>query len=88
MDSSEGTLEKQFEGALKAAAQSINKTNKDTDLAVDGLSIESAAGATIGIYNFNVVDNAGITLSNFQNFDTDGSVVFTLSTSGATSQSD
>ncbi|MGD9825474.1 flagellar hook-associated protein FlgK [Desulfobacter sp.] len=87
VDSSEGTLEEQFEDALKAAAQSINKTNQNTDLAVDGLSIESAAGATIGVYDFNVVDNAGITLSSFQNFDTDDSVTFTLSTSGTTSQS-
>ncbi len=87
VDASEGTLEEQFEDALKAAAQSINKTNQNTDLAVDGLSIESAAGATIGIYDFNVVDNAGITLSNFQNFNEDDSVTFTLSTSGTTSQS-
>jgi len=87
VDSSNGTLEEQFEDALKAAAQSINETNQNTDLAVDGLSIESAAGATIGIYDFNVVDNAGITLSNFQNFDTDDVVTLTLSTSGTTSQS-
>lgn len=87
VDTSEGTLEEQFEDALKAAAQSINEANQNTDLAVDGLSIESAAGATIGIYDFNVVDNAGITLSNFQNFDTDDAVTFTLSTSGGTTQS-
>ncbi|MCG8552936.1 MAG: flagellar hook-associated protein FlgK, partial [Desulfobacterales bacterium] len=87
VDSSDGTLEEQFEDALKSAAQSINETNQDTDLAVDGLSIESAAGATIGIYDFNVVDNAGISLSSFQNFDTDDAVTFTLSTSGTTSQS-
>jgi len=87
VDSSEGTLDEQFKDALKAAAQSINKTNQNTDLAVNGTSIESAAGATIGVYDFNVVDNAGITLSNFQNFDADDSVTFTLSTSGTTSQS-
>jgi flagellar hook-associated protein 1 FlgK len=87
VDASEGTLEEQFEDALKAAAQSINETNQNTDLAVDGLSIESEAGATIGIYDFNVVDNAGITLSNFQNFDTDDAVTFTLATSGGTTQS-
>ena len=87
VDSSEGSLEEQFEDALKAAAQSINKTNQNTDLAVNGLSIESAAGATIGIYDFNVVDNAGITLSSFQNFDADDSVSFKLSTTGTTPQS-
>ncbi|WP_321495797.1 flagellar hook-associated protein FlgK [uncultured Desulfobacter sp.] len=86
VDSSEGTLEEQFEDALQAVAEAINKTNKNTDLAVDGTSIESVSGATIGIYEFNVVDNAGITLSNFQNFDTDGSVMFTLSTTGTTTQ--
>ena len=87
VDSSEGTLEEQFEDALKAASQSINETNQNTDLAVNGTAIESADGATIGLYDFNVVDNAGITLSNFQNFDADDSVSFTLSTSGTTSQS-
>jgi len=87
VDSSKGALEKQFKDALKTAAKSINEFNKNTDLAVNGTSIESAAGASIGIFDFNVVDNAGITLSNFQNFNTDDSVSFTLSTSGATSQS-
>ena len=86
VDSSQGSLDEQFEAALKAAAESINETNRNTDLAVDGLSIESVSGATIGIYDFNVVDNAGVTLSNFQDFNTDESVTFTLSTSGTTSQ--
>ena len=81
-------LSEQFEDALKAAAQSINEINQNTDLVVDDMSIESMAGATLGIYDFNVVNNAGITLSNFQNFDTDdSSVSFTLSTTGTTSQS-
>jgi len=79
VDASEGTFEEQFEDALKAAAQSINEANQNTDLAVAGTSIESMSGATIGIYEFNVVDNAGITLSNFSNFDTDDTVTFTLS---------
>ena len=43
----------QFEDALKVAAESINKFNKNTDLAVDGTTIESASGATIGIYDLN-----------------------------------
>ena len=87
VDTSERTLAEQFEDALKAAAQSINEANQNTDLAVAGTSIESMSGATIGIYEFNVVDNAGITLSNFQHFDTDDTVAFTLGTSGTTSQS-
>lgn len=87
VDSSEASLEEQFEAALKAAAQSINEINRNTDLAVDGTSngafIESASGATIGVYEFNVVDNAGMILSNFSNFDQDDTVTFTLSSSGA-----
>nr|WP_319393165.1 flagellar hook-associated protein FlgK [uncultured Desulfobacter sp.] len=87
VDASKGTLAAQFEDALKAAAQSINEANQNTDLAVSGTSIESVSGATLGIYDFEVVDNAGITLSNFQNFDTDDVVTFTLATSGTTTQS-
>ena len=87
VDSYEGTLAEQFEDALETAAQSINETGQDTDLIVNGTTIESASGATIGIEGFEVVDNAGIVLDNFLNFDTDDTVSFTLSTSGASSES-
>ncbi|MDX9964317.1 flagellar hook-associated protein FlgK [Desulfobacter postgatei] len=63
VDSLEATRAEQFEDALKAAAQSINEKNKNTDLFVDVTSgvahIESASGATIGICEF----TAGGTLS-------------------------
>nr|WP_320015079.1 flagellar hook-associated protein FlgK [uncultured Desulfobacter sp.] len=58
VQSSEGSLAEQFEDKLKTVAESINETNQNTDLAVDGTSdgafIESASGATIGIYELNV----------------------------------
>ena len=51
-------LNEQFEDALKVAAESINKKNKNTDLLVaitlDGAYIESGSGATIGINGLNV----------------------------------
>ncbi|WP_320040933.1 flagellar hook-associated protein FlgK [uncultured Desulfobacter sp.] len=50
------SLDDQFEDALKAAVESINESNQNTDLAVDDMAIESASGATIGVYEFNVVD--------------------------------
>ena len=42
VDSSAGTLEEQFEDALAAAAQSINETRQDTDLAVDGTTMKAS----------------------------------------------
>lgn len=77
VDSSKGTLAEQLEDELKVAAESINKTNQNTDLVVDvtaaGAYIESASGATIGIYDF----NAGGTLS--VSSDSIGSDAFTIS---------
>lgn len=84
-DTSVTPLAEQFEDALKAAAESINEKNKNTDLFVDVTSgvahIESASGATIGIYEF----TAGGTLSvspdssDFKliNFGTNDAVVIT-----------
>ncbi|HAR34033.1 MAG TPA: hypothetical protein DCR95_08085, partial [Desulfobacter sp.] len=74
-------LAEQFEDALKAAAESINEKNKNTDLFVDvttsgGAYIESASGATIGIYDF----YAGGTLS----VSSDSSTAPELITSAAT----
>ncbi len=59
VDTSTTPLAEQFEDAIKAAVDAINKTNRNTDLAVDDTSIESASGATIGVYGFTVVDDAG-----------------------------
>ncbi len=78
VDSSAGTLEEQFEDALAAAAQSINETRQDTDLAVDGTTIESASGATLGIQDFEVADTASYQLSSFQNFNQGDTVGFSL----------
>ena len=60
VDTSESPLAEQLEDAIKAAADSINETNQNTDLAVGDTSIESASGATIGFYKFNVVDDSGV----------------------------
>ncbi len=80
VDSSQGTLSAQLETALEAAVEDINETNQNTDLMVDGTTIESASGATIGIQEFEVVDNGGISLGGFSNFDEGDTVTLTLST--------
>nr|WP_321399655.1 flagellar hook-associated protein FlgK [uncultured Desulfobacter sp.] len=80
-------INEQFEDALKAAVQSINESNQDTDLAVvDGKSIESASGATIGVYDFNVADSTvdtGDVLS--VSMDSSGSETQSLTDNPATS---
>jgi len=68
-DSGGTTIDKQFENALEEAAQSINETNGNTDLLVDKLTIESESGATLGVRDFKVFDNAVVTLNNFSGFD-------------------
>ncbi|MCG8634215.1 MAG: flagellar hook-associated protein FlgK, partial [Desulfobacterales bacterium] len=78
VDSKAGTLKKQFEQALGAAANEINKTFKNTDLKVDGTVISSKSGATLGIQKFEVVDNAGVALDNFKNFNRDDKVFVTV----------
>ena len=78
VDSAKGTLEEQFHSALKAAADQINKGFKNTDLKVDGTSISSRSGATIGIEKFEVVDNAGVALDQFSQFNGSDQVRFKL----------
>jgi flagellar hook-associated protein 1 FlgK len=80
VDSSKGSFESQFKSALEDTANEINKTNQNTDLMVNGTTIESAAGATIGIQEFEVVDNSGVTLGNFSNFNKGDTVSLTLAT--------
>ncbi|WP_289019654.1 flagellar hook-associated protein FlgK [Desulfobacter postgatei] len=69
---SESTLAEQFEDALKDAAELINRTNQNTDLLVgvtsDGAYIESASGATMGIYDFNSAGTLSVS-SNSSNSD-------------------
>ena len=79
VDSSGGNTDKPFEEALKEAVESINEANGNTDLLVDGLTIESEAGATLGIQDFEVIDNAVVTLSSFNSFDAGDTVSFKLS---------
>jgi len=76
-----------FNTNVSAAVDAINSANSDTDLSFNATtrSITSAKGANIGIENFNVSDNASVTLSGFtQNtagdadnlvFDIDGTTV-------------
>ncbi|PIE62833.1 MAG: hypothetical protein CSA26_13030, partial [Desulfobacterales bacterium] len=67
-DSSLGSIQEQFEESLLAAATAINELNEDLDLSLEGMTIKSEAGKTIGVQNFSVMDNAGIRLDNFTNF--------------------
>ncbi|MCG8531973.1 MAG: flagellar hook-associated protein FlgK, partial [Desulfovibrionales bacterium] len=67
-DSAEGSLAEQFETSLVAAAKSINKLNGDSDLYADGLELTSDRGATLGVQNFQVEDNAGVQLDTFTDF--------------------
>ncbi|MCG8564606.1 MAG: flagellar hook-associated protein FlgK, partial [Desulfobacterales bacterium] len=82
VDGSKGSLKDQFEASLESAVKAVNKMNGNTDLSADGLTMESAKGATLGIQKFQVQDNAGVKLSNFSNFNDSDTVKFTLSSNG------
>ncbi|MCP3941181.1 MAG: flagellar hook-associated protein FlgK [Desulfobacteraceae bacterium] len=82
VDSDSGTLAEQFEDALRDAAESINNINEDQDLFTSGLDITSGSGRTLGVQDFEVVDNAGVQIDNFLNFDSGDTVTFTLDSSG------
>ncbi len=83
-DNSDAGLEESLEAALEAAVEKINETNQNTDLVLDGTTITSTSGATIGVQDFGVTDNCGIYLDNFQNFDEGDTVTLTLSTDAST----
>ncbi len=83
VDPSQGSLKAQFETALAAAAQAINEDQQNTDLMVDGTTLQSASGVTMGIQDFEVIDNAGVALDNFQNFDSNDTLTLTLATDAA-----
>lgn len=87
-DSSIGTLQEQFEDALLTSVESINNTNDDDDLKASGLTITSSAGKTLGVEDFNVIDNAGVALSNFSNFNEGDTVTFTIDSMTGTSAAD
>ncbi len=82
VDSGVGTLAEQFEDSLVDAAQALNDLNEDTDLYADGLVITSDKGATLGIQDFEVQDNAGIQLDTFTNFNNTDIVTWTITTDG------
>ncbi|WDP91748.1 MAG: flagellar hook-associated protein FlgK [Desulfobacter sp.] len=83
VDPSAGTLDQQFETALEEAAAAVNILNNDTDLYADDLVLKSDKGATLGIQDFEVVDNAGVLMDNFSNFNTGDVLTLTVSTDGA-----
>ncbi|MEA1968364.1 MAG: flagellar hook-associated protein FlgK [Thermodesulfobacteriota bacterium] len=87
VDSDKGTLDDQFEDALLTAANNINNINSDEDLFVDGLTITSSGGSTIGVQEFEVTDNAGVKLNNFSNFNEGDTVTFTVDSDGFGSSS-
>jgi flagellar hook-associated protein FlgK len=78
VDLDQGTLDEQFENALRDAAESINNINGDQDLYTNGLNITSSAGRTLGIQEFEVVDNAGVKIDTFSLFNAGDTVTFTL----------
>ena len=82
VDSSLGTIDEQFEDALRDAANAINEIKGDEDLFTTGLNITSASGKTLGIQDFEVLDNAGVGIDNFANFNAGDSVTFTVASSG------
>ncbi len=83
-----------FNSAVAAATAVINTNLGNSDLSYDATTqtIQSASGTNLGIENFDVEDNAQITLENFQAMEgetvtlqfgaTTGSIAFTASGSG------
>ncbi len=82
VDADTGTLDEQFEDSLVDAATAINQLNEDTDLYADGLLLSSDKGATLGIQDFEVQDNAGVQLDTFADFDNTDTLTFTITTNG------
>ncbi|MDD9303616.1 MAG: flagellar hook-associated protein FlgK [Desulfobacter sp.] len=80
-DSVSATLQEQYENALLAGVEAMNLINEDDDLYLDGLTLNSSAGRTLGIQDFEVQDNTGIRLDNFANFDSGDTVTFVVDSS-------
>lgn len=78
VDSSSGSLDEQFEEALLSAAEAVNTVNSDQDLFSNGLEITSQSGRTLGVQDFEVLDNAGIELKDFLNFNPGDTVSFSV----------
>jgi len=77
-DSSQGSVQDQFEDALLAAAAAVNNINEDKDLFAGGLTLTSLSGKTLGVQDFEVQDNAGIRLSGFSGFSTGETLGFEI----------
>ena len=84
-DSSLGTVQEQFEDALLEVVEAVNNAHQDQDLSVDGQTITSASGKTLGLQEFEVVDNAGISFTGFTNFNAGDTVTFTVDSMSGTS---
>lgn len=82
VDSNIASLAVQFEDSLVAAANAINTLNGDTDLYADGLTLSSDKGATLGIQDFEILDNAGVRLNTFNNFNKSDTVTFKVTSDG------
>ncbi|MBU3953446.1 MAG: hypothetical protein KJ658_15020, partial [Proteobacteria bacterium] len=82
VDPSQGTLAEQFEDAIRGAAESINTIYGDQDLYTNGLSMTSSSGRTLGIQDFEVLDNSGVRIGTFSNFNASDTVTFTVASSG------
>ncbi len=66
----------QFENALRDVANAINEIRADQDLFTSGLTIISASGRTIGVQDFEVLDNTNVRLDNFTGFTAGDTVTF------------
>ncbi len=82
-DSNTGSMQEQFENALISATEAINTINEDNDLFANGLTISSDMGKTLGVEAFEVVDNTGVSLDAFTNFNQGDIVTFTVQSSVA-----
>jgi len=83
-DSSTGSVQEQFEDALLEVVDAVNNAHEDQDLSVDGQTITSLSGKTLGLQDFEVVDNAGISFTGFSNFNSGDSVTFTVDSMAGT----
>ncbi|NOX34972.1 MAG: flagellar hook-associated protein FlgK [Deltaproteobacteria bacterium] len=82
VDSSSATLAVQFEDSLVEAVNAVNDVNSDTDLYADGLKFSSDKGATLGVQDFEILDNAGVQLDTFSNFNNTDTVSFKIASDG------
>ena len=84
-DSSSGSVQEQFEDALLAVVEAVNNTNEDNDLFADGLTITSSSGKTLGVQDFEVQDNAGVSFNTFSDFNEGDTITFTIDSMAGTS---